>query len=437
MKINNVKVKNFKSLKDIDIELKNLTLITGVNSSGKSSFIQSLLFFKQNIDVIKNINNIFLAKISEFEKSEGFTKFTKFITLLDRLDSNKNINTEEVSEFVIDLKDFVEKSEVKEFAELLGLDEEMRKGDVSKSKAIFNGKYLNLGSESLLFSQDAINEYMVFEINHKAEKLKVEIDSELGITCDKNFNNMLEVFTDNNFNYLNTDRVQPKNTFDFSQKDVDSNSIGINGEYVAHYLAEHRQKELNVKALQHPDSTTFQLLENTYKWLGEISSGVSILASSDASTQSAKLTYQYDYGDNTTNNYSPLNVGFGLTYVLPVIVLILKSKPGDLIIVENPESHLHPAGQSKIAEMCAIAANSGVQIIVETHSDHFLNGIRVATKNGVIAPEKSQIYFFEKEEDGLNTVAHSINIDKEGNLNDYPKGFFDEWDNNLDKLLGL
>lgn len=48
MKIDGVKIKNFKSLKDVDIELNNLTLITGVNSSGKSSFIQSLLFFKQN-----------------------------------------------------------------------------------------------------------------------------------------------------------------------------------------------------------------------------------------------------------------------------------------------------------------------------------------------------------------------------------------------------
>jgi hypothetical protein len=92
------------------------------------------------------------------------------------------------------------------------------------------------------------------------------------------------------------------------------------------------------------------ILSNSYKWLGEISSGISISASADASTQSAKLTYQYEYGGNTTSNYSPLNVGFGLTYVLPVIVLILKAKPGDFIIVEKPESHLHPAGEAKLAE---------------------------------------------------------------------------------------
>jgi predicted ATPase len=83
----------------------------------------------------------------------------------------------------------------------------------------------------------------------------------------------------------------------------------------------------------------------------------------------------------------------------------------------------------------AIAANNGVQIIVETHSDHFLNGVRVATKNKIITPEKSQIYFFEKEKNGLNTIPRSINIDVDGKLSDWPKSFFDEWDNQLDKLL--
>jgi predicted ATPase len=215
----------------------------------------------------------------------------------------------------------------------------------------------------------------------------------------------------------------------------------VNGEYTAHYLAENRHKSLDIEALKHPESQTLQLLENTYKWLGEISSGISISASADASTQSAKLTYQYEYGGNTTSNYSPLNVGFGLTYVLPVIVLILKAKPGDFIIVENPESHLHPAGQAKIADnfssslknrpnfAWAVRTLSGkdnslkteksTTIIclvdcptrqknflanrVETHSDHFLNGVRVATKNKVIAPDKSQIYFFEKQKDSLDT----------------------------------
>ncbi len=378
MKIDGVKIKNFKSLKDVDIKLNNLTLITGVNSSGKSSFIQSLLFFKQNVE------NILFADLGD-----------KF---------NKKTNRE----------------------------------NYPKVTANFNGEYLNLGNTNLLLSQETLGKEIIFEINFKQEKIKIAINNQLEISCNEGFSHeTLDMFRDDKFkfNYLNTDRSQPKNTFDFSQKEIDNRSIGLNGEYTAHYLAENRRKSLDVQALKHSDSQTLQLLENTYKWLGEISRGISISVNADASTQNVKLTYQYEYGNNTTSDYSPLNVGFGLTYVLPVIVLILKSKPGDFIIIENPESHLHPAGQSKIAEMCAIAANNGVQIIVETHSDHFLNGVRVATKNGIIAPDKSQVYFFEKGKNGLDTTPRSINIDKDGKLDDWPKSFFDEWDNQLDKLL--
>lgn len=76
-----------------------------------------------------------------------------------------------------------------------------------------------------------------------------------------------------------------------------------------------------------------------------------------------------------------------------------------------------------------------MQIIIETHSDHFLNGIRVATKKQILKPEESQIYFFEKKENELETIAHDLKIDKEGRIDNWPKGFFDEWDNKLDELL--
>ncbi len=372
MQINHIKIKNFKSLKNVDVRLNNLTLITGVNSSGKSSFIQSLLFFRENRENILAIN--------QFNKGHSYP-------------------------------------------------------------ASFNGKYIKLGEEALLFSQNTFNEDIMFELVAELDNIKISINKKQEISLISDLKKLdiskllTGLFSDHCFHYLSTERASPDSTFGFSQQDINLNSIGVNGKYTAHYLAENRHKSLDIEALKHPESQTLQLLENTYKWLGEISSGISISASADASTQSAKLTYQYEYGGNTTSNYSPLNVGFGLTYVLPVIVLILKAKPGDFIIVENPESHLHPAGQAKIAEMYAIAANNGVQIIVETHSDHFLNGVRVATKNKVIAPDKSQIYFFEKQKDSLDTVLRPINIDKDGKLSDWPKSFFDEWDNQLDKLL--
>lgn len=376
MKIDRVKIKNFKSLKDINLNLKNLTLISGVNSSGKSSFIQSLLFFKENLEPI-----LFTEQFRQY------------------IGANKGVQ-------------------------------------LPQKTVSFNGKYIKLGEERSLLSQESSDDLMTFEITANQQTVNIAINQKLEIKYNEQSDfKLLNIFNDNCFDYLNTDRTHPKLNFDFSQEDVDNNLIGINGEYTAHYLAENQSKNLEITGLQHPAAQTLQLLENTYKWLGEISSGVSISASADVSRRSVKLTYQYEYGDNTTSNYSSLNVGFGLTYVLPVIVLILKSQPGDFLIIENPESHLHPKGQSKIAQLCAIAAHNGVQIMVETHSDHFLNGLRVATKNKIINKDESQIYFFHKEKDGLDTIAQSINIGENGELSDYPKDFFDEWDAQLDKLL--
>lgn len=76
----------------------------------------------------------------------------------------------------------------------------------------------------------------------------------------------------------------------------------------------------------------------------------------------------------------PTNIGFGLTYVLPIVVACLSAKPGTLILLENPEAHPHPQGQTWMAYLASAAAASGVQIVMETHSDHVLNGLRLTSQ---------------------------------------------------------
>ena len=117
-----------------------------------------------------------------------------------------------------------------------------------------------------------------------------------------------------------------------------------------------------------------------------------------------------------------------------------------MIIIENPESHLHPSGQAQIGQMLALAAQDGVQLIIETHSDHVLNGIRVAAKHYHSADEndrvgkgidcdKVKIFFFERQTAQHITQIVPIKVDKRGRLNRWPKAFFDEWSNMLDELL--
>ena len=89
-----------------------------------------------------------------------------------------------------------------------------------------------------------------------------------------------------------------------------------------------------------------------------------------------------------------------------------------------------------IGKLIALAAQSGVQIICETHSDHIINGIRVATKNNIIANDKVRLFYFDKnEETKLETEVTTINVDKNGELDNYPEGLLDEWGNLMSQLF--
>src|SRR5260221_6265573 len=109
--------------------------------------------------------------------------------------------------------------------------------------------------------------------------------------------------------------------------------------------------------------------------------------------------------NDATDRLRPQNVGYGLSHVLPILTACLGAQTGALLLIENPESHLHPSGQSAMGEFLAQVASAGIQLIVETHSDHVLNGIRRAVKRGQLTPQDVAIHFFmpRPAEDTLNT----------------------------------
>lgn len=392
--INEVKIKNFKILKNVSVKLSNLTLLTGTNSSGKSTFIQALLLIAQNKQLISLLSTLNMIR--------------------------RNIKGEDSA---------------------ASIEERFLSGFGSRAINV-NGNLLKLGDVKDVFHQDSYKEDIEFKFISDIENIVFNIESgTLNLSIDvldskesMSFSGFPEYL--HLLQYLHTNRIQPQNTYDLSSTVVNNGFLGVHGEFTAHYLDENRHKDLHLNVLMHPDATTSQLLENVSLWLGEISKGVAVKAKKYAEIQKASLSFQYTYGDTTSNEYSPLNVGFGLTYVLPIIVALLKAKPKELIIIENPESHLHPQGQAKIAKLCALAAEAGVQLIIESHSDHFLNALRVATKQGLIKPEHSQIHYFSKNHEQLAAEVHSLSIDAEGRINeDWPDGFFDEYGKQLDELL--
>ncbi|WP_252178012.1 DUF3696 domain-containing protein [Endozoicomonas sp. 4G] len=241
-----------------------------------------------------------------------------------------------------------------------------------------------------------------------------------------------------NFQYLSADRVAPKSHHELSEFHINElNSLGNRGEYTVHYIADHADQPLENKALIHPTAVSNDLLANIDAWMSEIAPGLKVKTEALPQYNSASLSFAFVQGNQTTNKFKPQNVGFGLSYVLPVISSILRARVGDLLIIENPESHLHPAGQAVMGRLCTLAAQSGIQLIVESHSDHFLNGVRVAIKENLASKETVSLFFLERENKGSEHASHirKPKIDDQGRIDEWPNGFFDEWDKQLERLL--
>jgi predicted ATPase len=138
---------------------------------------------------------------------------------------------------------------------------------------------------------------------------------------------------------------------------------------------------------------------------------------------------------SATDFHRPVHVGFGLTQVFPIIVAALSRKEGDFLLIENPEVHLHPAGQAKMGTFLSKVAAAGIQVLIETHSDHVLNGIRRAVKNQILKPEDVTMHFF-RDRDAEGEQVISPIIDNTGNIDVWPSGFFDQFDKDMNYFAG-
>jgi predicted ATPase len=236
------------------------------------------------------------------------------------------------------------------------------------------------------------------------------------------------------FQYLQAERLGPRASFSMSDFEVRQHrQLGTMGEYTAHFLSIFRDSEIQNSTLRHPQGKSLNLLSQVEAWLGEISPGTRIHITDSPSMDLISLKYSF----GLSKEYRATNVGFGITYTLPVITAILSAKPGALLLLENPEAHLHPKGQARMGHLLAQAATQGVQIILETHSDHVLNGIRLAVHGGDLNSDAVQLHFFQRRESKGQSISEVISpqMNRRGRIDQWPDGFFDEWDNSLAALL--
>ena len=368
--IDRITLSNFKCFEAQSIELRSLTLLAGLNSSGKSTIIQSLLLLRQSF-------------LEQLLPGVGLTLNGKLV----QLGAAKDVLFEEAAADEIGFSlydDFPASVEIEcayqEEADVLELS-----GIVESSAAVW---------KTNLFRED--------------------------------------------FRYLQAERVGPRTSFAMSDYEVRrQRQIGTAGEYAAQYVSLFGSAAVESERLRHPDAVSNTLQSQVEAWVGEISPGVRLHFRRYSEMDLIGFSVSYSLGHSVASSeYRSTNVGFGVTYGLPMVVATLSASRGSLLIIENPEAHLHPRGQVKMGELLARAAAGGVQVIVETHSDHILNGIRLAVRDQAIAPHEVALYHSAWSSGATSPEVTMVEVDRNGKLSEWPEGFFDEIERSLDRLIG-
>ena len=234
------------------------------------------------------------------------------------------------------------------------------------------------------------------------------------------------------FTYLSAERVGPRLSYPISDEIALAN-VGGHGEFTAHCLDRWGTEPIASEGLAMPnESASSQLLYQTQLWMRYIAPDLQMEVQGVSAADIVRLGYK-NHGPG--DYLRPNNIGFGISYALPIVVAGLVTRPGSLLIVENPEAHLHPSAQSRLGEFLARTAANHVQVIIETHSDHLLNGLRLAVKRRVINSEDVVIQFFSRSD---NEAIHKVagpKIDQDGRLDTWPEGFFDQANKDLLNLI--
>lgn len=386
-----LRLRGFKCFCDeVTLPLRYLNLFTGINGRGKSSALQSLLLLHQSVETAMKRNG-----------------------LMTTLELNGNL------------------LRLGTFRELLHRD-------------LPHDEEIDIGLE---FSQSGTNEVVSYElkVGGDSETPRVAVVSEAIIekfsddancltkrSLSANINDdfpWLVCFK--NFVYVSADRLGPQDFFVWANEQFDSilPKIGVRGEHAAEVLYAGRMQNC-APALQRADAETVLLPDQASSWLSYVFDGGKFKLGSHSDVI---LTLEMNT-DGSAHYVRPIHMGFGYSYVLPIIVAGLVAKPGSMLIVENPEAHLHPMAQARIGEFLAKVAKAGVQVYVESHSEHILNAFRLAVLDEVLPAEQLSVLYFRRDE--VAPVLR-VPVTEKGGIEIWPEGFFDQRLHDFQRLFGV
>lgn len=386
--IKEISLQNFKLYKENTTfsKLKSLNILTGVNGRGKSTLLQSLLLPKQTL--AKN------------ETAEAIS-LNGFLVNLGNAVDVKNVNSSRSSvikfEFVTDA-----------------------------GKVVYNLSVSDDKSQQLEIDRVFINDKEYTKDLSGFRKL-------VPLTAETNIG---DIFT--SLQYISADRIGPQLNY---QPSIEKDFVDARGMSSACVLYNHKDDHMQENSIGaiydiFPGVNEEDLMDTSFNgilefWLTKMFGNTKVTAQY---VDTANL-YVLQYTTDKAKDSKPTNVGYGYSYVLPVMIAGLLAKNGEVLIVENPEAHLHPSAQAILGKFLAwIAKYNGVQVFIETHSEHMVNAFRVLVVQQIIESEELNVMFFD---DSYTEYARSIPVDSEGQISYWPDRFFDQAEADLKLIVGF
>lgn len=399
-------VRNFKIHQDsVKIEFPGLTILTGTNNSGKTSLIQSIRALTSIENQLPGVPCL------------AFHKIAGLRDLKDVL--NKNVSRSECIEYNLyfQLRPSLHAHITLKFGSVLqgNIPVAARQPDtavLNELQIILNeegGQYhvyqFSLGDSGYTFGKQENGKLNVLgtvtflgiqpatafsELSDMEERVRL-------LLCIQQLSSMNDMF----IRYLGPYRAVSSYVPDTGRRLLD-----VNGNNAAEIISCWRGKEIF-------DGTSFT--EAFAQWTSKLLQTEFAVRMENSQYNLVAIESGVELGID--------QIGFGNTQILPVIVQVLTARPGDMVIIENPEVHLHPRWKADLVELFLYAAEHGVKIVLETQSMEIINRTRLMVKKAPHLAEKTAVYFFEKR--GFSCEINRIDIKDTGELDAWPEDFLD------------
>lgn len=402
-------VEGYKSLRDpVSIEFGRLTVLAGANSSGKSSLMQPLLLLKQTFEAPYDPGRLLLdgANVSLGTAREALWKdaetFTITLETAEGLSGKMTFCPDEESysfrtvECVWSYRDFT-----------LLLQPEMPSGEVKTGQSL-KKRFEKLLSQWLQVPVIIAEELEISPSLHRGFLILGPGGGKVWLGPMFPWDPFMEIAQ--RLIHVPALRGNPQRRYLYTIP-VKPYFPGLFPDYVAGVITLWQEKQdERLKGLwddlQHMGLT----------WKVEARR----LSDKEVELRVGRLCKVSDIED--TINIA--DAGFGISQGIPVVVALRAAEPGRMLYIEQPEIHLHPNAQVKLADLLVQAAQRDVQVVVETHSDLILLGIQKAVAEGKAEPNDVKLHWFERDQEGI-THVRTAELDEEGTFGDWPVDFDD------------